>query len=191
MRNLARRYDRNDFALISKVMSEINPIVDSELTAAGIPIFTSSDPIQGEVPTSQIGRLDGWEFTRAWVYWIARGRMPIKAARAIYSFGSDKIRCGGDCTAPPPDVQVKFIAPDGRVIVGAKDMERLADWHKHYPDAEIWKPTAITKEYVQESKAFPRDDSTAYVTVYHIDTPEALKQFADFVKHLTKVQDQS
>jgi len=163
------------------MVSEINPIVDAELTAAGIPIFPSPEPIQGEVPTSRIGRLNGWEFTRAWVYWIARGRMPLNTARIIYKFGCREIRCGGDCTAPAPDTKVEYIAPDGREIVTAEDMDLFAEWHKRRPDAEAWHPSTIAKQYVQESELCPRNDSNAYVTVYHIDAPEALRQFADFI----------
>ena len=163
MKNLARNFDKNNQIAVDTAMSKINPIVAAELIDAGISVFNTPTTKIGEVPTSLIGKLGMWEFTRSWVYWVARGRMPIIAARALQAVSNGSIRCGGDCTAPVPDEQKTYIAPDGREIITAK---------------------VVACECVEESAEFPRNDSTAYVTMYHIDTPEALKQFADFVKSL-------
>lgn len=148
MRNLARNFDKKDQIGTTNAMCEVNPLVAAELIEAGITVFKTGTAPTGEVPTDLIGRLGGWEFTRAWTYWVARGRMPIAAARAL------------------------------------EDMGSFADYHVRWPSKSTWHPDVIAREYVQESEAFPRDDSTAYVTMYHIDTPDGLKQFADFVKSL-------
>lgn len=183
MRNLARNFDKKDQIGTTNAMCEVNPLVAAELIEAGITVFKTGTAPTGEVPTDLIGRLGGWEFTRAWTYWVARGRMPIAAARALYAAGNRSIRCGGDCTVSPPDEHKTYIAVDGREIATAEDMGSFADYHVRWPSKSMWHPDVIAREYVQESEAFPRDDSTAYVTMYHIDTPDGLKRFADFVLH--------
>jgi hypothetical protein len=184
MQNLARDVDKNDQIAVATIMRKINPIVATELIEAGISVFNTLDTKIGEVHTSLVGRLGAWEFTRGWVYWVARGRMPIIAARALQSANNGSIHCSGDCTAPAPDEQKTYIAPDGREIITAKDMKSIACYHAQWPSKRAWHPDVVACEYVEESAEFPRNDNTAYVTTYHIDTPEALKQFADFVKSL-------
>ena len=185
MQNLARDVNKNDQIAVAMIMRKINPIEAIELIDAGISVFNTPTVKIGEVPTSLIGRLGTWEFTRGWVYWVARGRMPIMAARTLQAISDGSIRCGGNCTAPVPDEQKTYIAPDGREIITSEDMKSFACYHAQWPSKNAWHPDVIACEYVEESETFPRNDSTAYVTTYHIDTPEALKQFADFVKCLT------
>lgn len=58
-----------------------------------------------EVPYSVIGRLNGFEFHRAWYYWIVFGRsVPFEIAKMLYEdpIGRTDIRVNGDCECPAP-----------------------------------------------------------------------------------------
>ena len=58
-----------------------------------------------EVPYTIIGRLYGFEFRRAWYYWVAKGPMPLKEAKELYAepVGREDIRVAGHCGCPPPE----------------------------------------------------------------------------------------
>lgn len=72
---------------------------EQELNDAGIP-FLKFDFLrnQGEVPSVVIGMLDGWEFRRAWYYWIAVAKdtnLQFKYADELQSYFGNEVRVAG------------------------------------------------------------------------------------------------
>jgi len=74
--------------------------IEQELGEAGIPfekyeIFRKSN---GEVPSSIIGILDGWEFHRNWYYWVARAKetnLQFKYADELQEIYGEDCRVAG------------------------------------------------------------------------------------------------
>lgn len=88
-----------------------DPIILAELTEAGIGFLKLHPQNKGEISTSYWVCLiegTGWEFSRAWRYWVARWQPPCKpitmeqANRLFASHGSE-VRCGGSCLGPSPE----------------------------------------------------------------------------------------
>jgi hypothetical protein len=179
MKNLARSVQT------PSVLDGVDNEVLKELKCAGIQPYTIIR--KGEVPTQYGGLLCGWTFDRAWYYWRASGRMPITSARKIYAAGNCSIRAGGHGCAPPPDEQLVYYHTDGREIVTRKDWAAM---RRHGRDISssmrnIFAPDRIAREYVCEGiEGAERRDETAFVTSYHIDTQEALDEFAAFLRSL-------
>ena len=68
----------------------------SELEKAGIDVVESKTPQRGEVPATISGKLKGWEFTRAWYYWIASGeKIPESLAIALNDKFGKEVRIYG------------------------------------------------------------------------------------------------
>lgn len=90
-------------------------VLRAELKAAGIPTFqeASNKPpeymteiflsLSGEVKTSVRGLLYGWEFTRCWYYWDAKGPgIDVDTAEALHKTHSMVVRVDGHCGSPEP-----------------------------------------------------------------------------------------
>jgi hypothetical protein len=81
--------------------------IREELNIAGVPFeeFDLFKKSNGEVPSSIIGLLDGWEFRRAWYYWVVsstKNTLLFKYADPLHeSFGKD-VRVDGHCGCPSP-----------------------------------------------------------------------------------------
>ena len=92
MKNLAAGFHVSNAHIIEMTDKQIR----EELTQAGIPI--KSERGKSEVPYTLIGNLNGWIFTRAWYYWVARGPgIPFEKAKILFDeFGKD-VRSNGHC----------------------------------------------------------------------------------------------
>lgn len=80
--------------------------IASELEQAGINVhrlpesFRESHP---EMRTVIVGGLHGWEFRRAWYYWIATGPgIPLDAAETLQASHGQEVRANGDCVCRGP-----------------------------------------------------------------------------------------
>lgn len=133
--------------------------VKEELTAAGIPVLSLMNSADGEVKTYYIGLLNGFIFQRAWKYWVVKGNMPLDVAEYIYYNHKElEIRAAGDAGNPNPrDFAVDPIYK-----------KYCREQYKNGKN-----PDKTKKEYQYN----PR-----YIQMYHIDTEEGLKVFADTVK---------
>ena len=78
--------------------------IEAELIEAGIPVqkieFLRN---RGEVPTSVLGQLGKWGFTRAWYYWVASGPgISVDVAEQLHEKHGKEVRVEGHCGCPSP-----------------------------------------------------------------------------------------
>lgn len=130
--------------------ADTDDILRAELHAAGIPTFQedAGQPPEfmaeflrrssGEVKTSVRGVLHGWEFTRAWYYWVANGPgIEVEAAEQLHATHGKTVRVAGHCGCPSP--REWFLG--------------LACGHYHVDDSEGLRALAeCIKELVNRSK---------------------------------------
>lgn len=147
----------------------------SELAAAGIDIDAQGRRY-GETRTRVAGRIGEFIFTRAWRYWMVRGRVPLDVAQRLYAdpIGRTDVRAAGHCACPPPDEWVEWFDGDEKVWIDP-DGSQEREWR------------AFDAKGIFNSTAMPRfaattDGLQAYVTTYHIDSAEGLRLFADAVR---------
>lgn len=160
---------------------ECDQFIERELVRAGIGVLQGPRST-AEVPatiTGKIGESKTFIFTRAWVYWVAEGLMPVAIARELYDdpVGRTDIRVCGSCTCPAPTApHTTRIAPDGRKVIG------LADWKgftKLFPGKKA--QAGIAKEYISSKNPAARG-AQEFIPFYHIDTEVGLRLFADTIK---------
>lgn len=81
---------------------DIDEELTIELTTAGIPTVLLHEILRksrGEVKSIVVGDLYGWEFTRAWYYWVATGPgIPPVEAEALHATHGQQVRVG--CPSP-------------------------------------------------------------------------------------------
>ncbi len=78
--------------------------IPGELVYAGIVPVYHIEQATGEVPTHFTGELYGWEFKRAWYYWVAKGpSLPLKYASPLHLLIGDEVRVDGHCGCPSPE----------------------------------------------------------------------------------------
>jgi len=95
--------------------ADTDDILRAELKAAGIPTIqeTEGKPPEymadmlrrtsGVVQTSVIGVLHGWEFKRAWYYWMCSGPgIEVAAAERLHAAHGKEVRVAGHCGCPSP-----------------------------------------------------------------------------------------
>ena len=149
----------------------------AELTAAGIGIEVVDTPY-GEPQARVVGRLGGVKFHRAWYYWVAKGKVPRDVARRLYAdpIGQRDVRVAGHCGRPPPEPPwVEWFDGEERVVLDPDGTEE-AEWD------------AISKQskllMAKDKPRFVRsaDGLQGYITLYHIDSAEGLKLFADAIR---------
>ena|GEM_PF-2006234 len=160
--------------------------IREELCLAGIPV--ELEQADSEVPYTIIGKLCGWEFRRAWYYYIAtcpKG-LGIPYDEAVlfhvkeYPVPDDKyhvigeaVRINGHACGYPPD---KFTYYTKNDIV-----EAFEKFHNDYPDLPS---VDIDKHFEEES--LREINGTKYIRSYHIDTQIGLNQFCKLITKLEK-----
>ena len=154
--------------------------IRSELARARIPIVGYVAP-RSEVPSTLQGKLGPITFTRAWVYWVTEGPVPLELARELFAdpVGREDVRSGGHCGCPSPDAY-------GATYYDADGVELLSDpdgKDQRTIEALIEKGSLKREDFLGR---FVRDKRTAaaYATVncYHIDTEVGLRLFADTIR---------
>jgi hypothetical protein len=131
----------------------------AELKAAGIPTLQEAEgqppeyladllrKSSGEVKTSVIGILHGWEFKRAWYYWMVKGPgLNIDKATALHEKYGQQVRVAGHAGCPHPrDWYKGFAVPDYHVDT-VEGLKALADAIKEiYEENQV-----ITKDWPKE-----------------------------------------
>lgn len=160
-------------------VSGADRIVEAELAAASVQTLELPTNLEGEVRTQFIGlglrRAEvAFIFTRAWHYWAVRGNVPLDVANELYNnfgrIGREEVRAGGDAGCRPPETWVRYIGPTGKQLVQIQPLEEINNLIR------------------QNSKAILVKDPTqgvAVVQLYHIDSPEGLRMFAELMrKHI-------
>lgn len=120
--------------------AETDDILRAELRAAGIPTLqedAGETPDfmaeffrrhSGEVKTSVIGVLHGWQFKRAWYYWVAEGPgIEVAAAEALHATHGQVVRVAGHCGCPSPTEWYKGLAVGDYHVDSPAGLKALAD----------------------------------------------------------------
>jgi hypothetical protein len=120
--------------------ADTDDILCAELKAAGIPTLQEdagkppewlADMLRkssGEVKTSVIGVLHGWEFKRAWYYWMCKGPgIEVAAAERLHATHGRSVRVDGHCGCPSPREQYKGLAVGNYHVDDAVGLKALAD----------------------------------------------------------------
>lgn len=120
--------------------ADTDDILRAELKAAGIPTAQeeAGEPPEyladlfrrnsGEVKTSVIGSLHGWEFKRAWYYWMASGPgIEVAAAERLHAAHGKTARVAGHCGCPSPREWFKGLACGSYHVDDADGLKALAD----------------------------------------------------------------
>lgn len=132
--------------------ADTDDILRAELKAAGIPTL-QEDAGQGpeylaemlrrgsgEVKTSVIGCLHGWEFKRAWYYWMCSGPgIEVVAAERLHAAHGKAVRVAGHCGCPSPREWFKGLACGSYHVDSPEGLKALADTIRSLvtPNAEI------------------------------------------------------
>lgn len=150
----------------------------NELLIAGIGLVPQ-ERSSAEVATAFRGKLNGWDFNRAWYYWVAYPLHPnmgldIEKARKLYGTHGQKARAGGDCACRPPETwSTYFQKSSGKQIVLDPKGEQLASF-------ESFK--LPTNDYVFVPSLDLAGPVHHVVQMYHIDTQEALNAFVEAIR---------
>lgn len=120
--------------------ADTDDILRAELKAAGIPTLQESEGkppeyladflrrSSGEVKTSVMGVLHGWQFKRNWYYWIAEGPgIEWAAAEALHATHGRAVRVNGHCGCPSPTEQYKGLAVGNYHVDSPDGLKALAD----------------------------------------------------------------
>jgi hypothetical protein len=120
--------------------ADTDDILRAELKAAGIPTLQEdagkppeylADMLRrnsGEVKTSIIGVLHGWQFKRAWYYWMAEGPgIEISAAERLQETHGTTVRAAGDCACRGPLFWFNGLACGNYHVDSQEGLKALAD----------------------------------------------------------------
>lgn len=120
--------------------ADTDDILRAELSAAGIPTLQESAgkppecfaemlrESSGEVKTSVMGVLHGWQFKRAWYYWMCEGPgIEVAAAERLHAAHSETVRVAGHCGCPNPREWFKGLAVGHYHVDDAEGLKALAD----------------------------------------------------------------
>lgn len=119
---------------------DTDDILRAELKAAGIPTLQEesghspeymADMLRrasGEVKTSVVGTLHGWEFRRAWYYWMCSGPgIEVEAAERLHATHGKDVRVAGHCGCPSPREWFKGLACGHYHVDSPEGLKALAD----------------------------------------------------------------
>lgn len=120
--------------------ADTDEILRAELKAAGIQTLQEHEGREpeymadflrrnsGEVKTSVMGVLHGWQFKRAWHYWMAEGPgIEWAAAEALHANHGNAVRVNGHCGCPSPTEQYKGLAVGNYHVDTPDGLKALAD----------------------------------------------------------------
>ena len=122
--------------------TDTDDILHDELRAAGIPTWDEHDNIlgdithmksiirklSGEVKSSTWGSLYGWEFNRAWYYWVAKGPgIEVEMAKTLNDQYGSVVRVNGVCGGACPIQMYKGLACGCYHIDTPEGLKALAD----------------------------------------------------------------
>lgn len=161
--------------------------VVNELLLAGIEIIPQlrSD---SEVKTAFRGKLNGWDFCRAWRYWVAYPLHPNKGldiakAQLLFNTHASEARAGGDCACRPPETWSSYyqVLSGKKIILDPKGEEFASITSFNLPtDDYVFVPSLIHAGHYQQ-----------VVDMYHIDTQAALNAFVEAIEETRTIEQQA
>lgn len=120
--------------------ADTDSILTAELHAAGIATVQETEGVfdahltellreaSGEVKTSVIGVLHGWQFSRAWYYWVCSGPgIEVEAAERLHAAHGSTVRVAGHCGCPSPREWFKGLACGSYHVDSPEGLKALAD----------------------------------------------------------------
>tara|TARA_S200002703_G_C3781584_1_gene240829 strand:- start:237 stop:764 length:528 start_codon:yes stop_codon:yes gene_type:complete len=156
-----------------------------ELLEAKIEIIPHDRNHAYEVRSSFHGKLNGWRFTRAWYYWVARpiaerSGLPLSDAIKLHEAHGKDVRVAGHCGAPPPQEWVKRYTTDGREVIHDPEGEQLEFFNRLEQEGSF--------ELKAHKFLFVKDlieaEYEAVIDCYHIDTQVGLNALANVLRDL-------
>lgn len=178
MQNLAnyRRAGEDD-----TVVDQTDHIIVKELTRFGVEAVRG-DVNDGEVKTTITGVLGNLKLTRAWSYWVVKGKVPIDLAIKLHenNIGKTDIRSDGHCGCPHPlDYGVQWVnLKTGKIATRNDERESWEKMRPHNP--EMIAELEAKYEYCGDVSQNP--DYSGFVSSYHIDTELGLYVFTNMCK---------
>lgn len=173
--------------------------IRAELEEARVPILDIGATSGGEVPFSLIGLLPSptrphgstigdpfaFRLTRAWYYWVAKGRVPLDVAHVLYEhpIGRKDVRVAGHCGCPPPEAPwISYVAADGRnvLLLNEDDQALFAQLDRHELDGTLAKVLAgmrVEHHLVTTEEERAKLATFGFIDSYHIDSQEGLNLF--------------
>lgn len=128
--------------------ADTDDILRAELAAAGIQTLQEeagegheylADFLRrnsGEVKTSVIGVLHGWQFKRAWHYWMCSGPgIELAAADSLQASHGKTVRAAGDAACRGPRFWFNGLACGSYHVDDAEGLKALADTIKGLVEA--------------------------------------------------------
>lgn len=169
--------------------ADCDVFIRSELLLARIPIVDHPRTDHPDIKTTVSGQLGEFRFQRLWYYWQAVGPVPLVLAKQLYAdpVGKKAIRVAGHCGCPPPEHPwVDHYAADGVQLVHDPDGKQLREVNEM-----LSSPSEYMREVAQSCLTKYRYVLDAFtvaarsvVSLYHIDSEEGLRIFADAVRKL-------
>lgn len=136
----------------------------------------------GEVASTITGKMGAFTFYRAWYYWVAKGPLPLAAARELYANpdAQKTVRVAGHCGCPPPEAPwITWRDAEGNEIIHMKEKAQIDDFIKK---GHI-KPEQMEKRRYSEQP----DTFNGFVDSYHIDSQLGLCLYADKIREVSAV----
>ena len=151
-----------------------------ELETAGITVLELGQARDAEVPSSLMGVLGPFIFTRAWYYWVVKGDVPLSVADKMYGdpAGEDDVRVAGNCGCPPPN---EWAFPKIDVLFALGVCKGPSDEHSI--------GEGPTNSELAEMCNSGRIKAPRFVSGYHIDTQEGLNLFSKTMRESGLVHD--
>lgn len=191
MKNLAGHQDATQLALL-------------ELQSAGATVSECKPEgkVEGEVKSRVMGHAGSFALTRAWVYWVAEGYMPIELAERLdtmprkaegsrYS-GHGEAPIMGDVVRIDGDMGGKRIAEgfvsidvEGRKVVLDPKHEQRSRFAALAKGHDFIARAAANYVWVDTEEEAARLTVARFIETYHIDTEEGLAAFVEIARGIT------
>jgi len=175
--------------------ADTDDILRAELKAAGIPTLQEAagnppdylDELlrsnSGEVKTSVIGTLHGWQFKRGWYYWMAEGPgLDVETAESLHAVYGTEVRVAGHCGCPSPREWFKGLGCGNYHVDTPEGLKALADAIKQLADKSAGLPPAKAGHLVPVEKIwnFLVEDHIEWnlkLDVFNDNVPEKDEEF--------------
>lgn len=157
---------------------------------------------QGEVKSQVMGRVGAFTLTRAWVYWVADGYMPLdlaerldsmprKSNSARYSGHSeppimgDVVRVDGYAGGKRPVEGWVSLDADGREVVVDSDRSQRKEFDSLAARHPLIARLAEKYRWVDTKEEAERLTVARFIGSYHIDTEDGLAAFIEIARMTT------
>lgn len=184
-------------------VKEADEFIQEELYLAGIKLV-HGEQSKGEVPYTIIGKLGGWNFERAWTYWMASAQegkgIPLELATELHErkypiVGENQpetlgkvIRVDGDCTSPHPKEHATQFSDLGFKIIIDPDGSKERESEKYFKQHPEYLKNPEYK-FLTNNVFVPNLDgvvTSSFINSYHIDNQIGLNALAKVIEQVTE-----